>query len=273
MRERVACEFRLVRYVPDVARGEFTNIGVLLQEASSGRMEVRFARSWARVRSLDPDADAVMLGALETEMQQRLAKIASEERPLLEVLDGSFSNSIQVTMARGYLAESLPAAMDLLMLLYVDRPARAVRASDEGRAAILGRMRRTFEAADTWPLMRKEIAAAEYTAAGDPLRIDCGYRPNGTIRMFQAISLRNDLDGAKVLALAAKDLRAGVQRVEQAALDLIAIVTPLRAAERSEDEVERYQFAVRLMEREEIRVVTTNDLERIGETARRELKV
>jgi hypothetical protein len=28
-------------------------------------------------------------------------------------------------------------------------------------------------------LMRKRIAAAEYTRPGDPLRIDAGYRPNG----------------------------------------------------------------------------------------------
>ena len=33
MRERVQCEFFLIRYVPDVVKGEFVNIGVLLREA------------------------------------------------------------------------------------------------------------------------------------------------------------------------------------------------------------------------------------------------
>lgn len=274
MQDRMRFEFRLIRYVPDVARGEFMNIGVLLQEAGGERMEVRFARSWARVRSLDADADVVMFAGLEAELQQRLAGSETAERPLLEVLDGSFSNGLQMTPARGLLAESLPAAMESLLRLYVDAPVtRATRTQEEGRTVIAGRMRRAFEAAGAWPLMRKEIAAAEYTAVGDPLRLDCGYRPNGTVRMFQAISLRSDLDGAKVLALAAADLRTGVRRVEQATLELTAIVAPLRAVERSEEEVERYQFAVRLMEREEIRVMTTNDLERIAATAQRELKV
>ncbi len=32
MQERVPCEFCLMRYVPDVVRGEFVTIGVLLRE-------------------------------------------------------------------------------------------------------------------------------------------------------------------------------------------------------------------------------------------------
>ena len=39
-----------------------------------------------------------------------------------------------------------------------------------------GAMRREFERAGVWGLMRKRIAARQYTRAGDPLRIDCGYR-------------------------------------------------------------------------------------------------
>ena len=66
--------------------------------------------------------------------------------------------------------------------------------------------------------MRKRIAASQYTRPGDPLKVDCGYRPNGVIRMFQAVSLEGDLEAAKVLAFAADKLRAGVQRVEGASL-------------------------------------------------------
>ena len=35
MRERIQCEFFLIRYVPDVVKGEFVNIGVLLREAGA----------------------------------------------------------------------------------------------------------------------------------------------------------------------------------------------------------------------------------------------
>ncbi len=274
MQERVACEFRLLRYVPDVARGEFVNIGVVLRAV--GRDEsllVRFARGWSRVRSLDADADVAMLQALEGELQDRFVDSDAEQRPLLDVLDVSFSNQVQVTPWRASLAETLPAEMDRLMRLYVDAAPRTMRAREGGRALIVMAMRQAFEGVSVWALMRKEIRAAEYTGSGDPLHIDCGYRQNGTIRMFQAVALRGDLDGAKVLAYAIRDLTAGVKAKEGAALEMTAIVPPLRAPEDGNDEAEQYRFAVSMMEREAIRVMTTNDLGRMAETAARELRV
>ena len=47
--------------------------------------------------------------------------------------------------------------------------------------------------------------------------------------MFQAVSLEGDVEAAKGLAYSAPQLREGVQRVEGAALELTAIVEPLRA--------------------------------------------
>jgi len=35
------------------------------------------------------------------------------------------------------------------------------------------------------------------------MKIDCGYRPNGVIKMFHAVSLDGDLEAAKVLAYTA----------------------------------------------------------------------
>ena len=66
-------------------------------------------------------------------------------------------------------------------------------------------MRTEFERAGVWRLMRKRIAAAQYTQAGDPLKIDCGYR-NGMVKMFHAVSLENDVEGAKGMAYSAAAL-------------------------------------------------------------------
>jgi hypothetical protein len=134
-------------------------------------------------------------------------------------------------------------------------------------------MRSEFERAGVWELMRKRIAASAYTRPGDPLKIDCGYRPNGIVRMFHAVSLEGDLEAATVLAFSSAALREGVQRVENAGLELTAVVEPLRQVdETAEGEAaERYRFGIETMEREMIRVLTTNDLPRAAETARREL--
>jgi Protein of unknown function (DUF3037) len=278
MAERVQCEFFLIRYVPDVVKGEFANIGVLLRE--TGRDEsavVRFTRDWARVKCMDADADIGLLEALEGEIGARLKTVGRDApgiKPVMEILEDTLANSVQMTEVRACLAESLPAEIEQLMKMYVEPLKVKTERKRTGRAAIAGAMRTEFERAGVWGLMRKRIAASLYTRAGDPMKIDCGYRPNGVIRMFQAVSLEGDVEAAKGLAYSAPQLVEGVQRVEGARLELTAIVEPLRAVSDAEDEaMERYRFGVEAMERQEIRVVTLSDLARVAETARVELRV
>ncbi|WP_263366931.1 DUF3037 domain-containing protein [Edaphobacter bradus] len=286
MPERIQCEFFLIRYVPDVVKGEFTNIGVLLREAgpSSGRDEsavVRFTRDWSRVRCMDADADIGLLEALEGEIAERLRHSATDGKPVMQVLEDTLSNSLQITEARAALAESIPAELEQLMKMYVEPLKVKAERRRTGRAAITAAMRNEFERAGVWGLMRKRIAASLYTRPGDPMKIDCGYRAElqratagGIIRMFQAVSLEGDVESAKGLAFSAPQLREGVQRVEDARLELTAVVEPLRSVSSAEDEaMERYRFGVEAMEQQEIRVVTVSDLARVAETARVELRV
>ncbi len=275
MTDRIQCEFFLIRYVPDVVKGEFTNIGVLLREPGrDATAVVRFTRDWSRVRCLDADADLGLMEALEGEIAERLRDAASDAKPVMQVLEDTLSNSIQITEPRAALAESIPAELDQLMRMYVEplkvRPERR----RTGRAAIASAMRGEFERAGVWGLMRKRIAASAYTRPGDPMKIDCGYKPNGVIRMFHAVSLEGDVESAKGLAFSATPLRDGVQRVENAKLELTAVVEPLRSVSADEDEAtERYRFGVETLEQQEIRVITVNDLARVAEMARVELRI
>ena len=283
MRERLPCEFFLIRYVPDVVKGEFVNIGVLLREAGAAKADsavVRFTRDWSRVKCMDADADLGLLEALEGEIGARLQTVGSPAngiKPVVEILQDTLANSVQMTEVKACLAESLPAEIEQLMKMYVEPLKVKAERKRTGRAAIAGAMRTEFERAGVWGLMRKRIAASAYTRAGDPMRIDCGYRvvaPDGMIRMFQAVSLEGDVEAAKGLAYSAPQLREGVERVEAAKLELTAVVEPLRAVSDAEDEaMERYRFGVEAMEREAIRVVTLSDLARVAETARLELRV
>jgi hypothetical protein len=320
MHPRRRCEFFLLRYVPDPVRNEFVHIGVLLREAvpeaaGSGRIAVRFTSDWRRVRCLDPDADTGMLEGLESELRRRFG--GEPEGNLLHVLEDSFSNCVQMTRSKAYLAESIETGLEELMRLYVEPQKRERVARLSGRAAIQAQMRTEFERAGVWDLMRKRISASEYTRAGDPMRIDLGYRVDGLaagraagstaglVRMFQAVSLEPSaglgMEMAKVLAFSAPSLIAGVERVERARLELTAVVEPLRQGignreqgrgdkgqgsgikgsrpgpwedgELDEERVEAYRFAVETMEERQIRVLTTADLGRAAETARRELRI
>lgn len=277
----LACTFSLVRYVPDPVKNEFVNIGVLLREDSangaSPAAQVRFTRDWARVRCVDPDADTDMLEAMETEMRRRLLDAETDGPALLKTIDDSFSHLFQLTAPQGCLADNLAAGMDQLMQLYIEPRKQKARQALSGRAALFRSLRQHFEQARVWDLLRRRIPAADYTRPGDSLKIDCGYRPNGMVRMFHAVSLSTDSELAKVLAFSAPLLRAGVARVENAELELTAIVEPLRNSHGDvsgdEDAVAQYRFGVETMEAQQIRVLTVNDLERVADTARRELRV
>jgi hypothetical protein len=98
-----------------------------------------------------------------------------------------------------------------------------------------------------------------------------GYRPNGVIKMFHAVSFDPGLEMAKVLAFSAAALRAGVERVEKAQLELTAVIEPaarLGATDEEPERLELYRFGVETMEEHQIRVLTTSDMERVAETAR-----
>jgi hypothetical protein len=282
MPDRLKCAFQLVRYVPDPVRNEFVHIGVLLRN-ESGQLDLKFTRDWRRVRCLDPDADTALLEGMESELRRRLQEDLARpeaERKFARILDESLSLSVQITEPKAYLAESMPTGMEELLQMYVDPPKRERVSRLSGRAAIQSAMRDEFERAQVWNLMRKQIRASDYTRPGDPLRIDAGYRPNGIIKMFHAVSLDPGVEMAKILAFSSASLRAGVERLENARLELTAIVEPARqlgigagTTDEQPERLELYRFGIETMEEHQIRVLTTTDLPNIAATARRELRL
>jgi hypothetical protein len=257
-------EFTLIRYSPDAVREEFVNIGVLLWDA--GGAHVRFTRDWRRVRCLDPAADIDMLQALEADLREQLTRGVLDRATLLEKLQDYCSNSLQLTAPKGCLAQDPQRELESLARMYLERRMGRGSPAREGRGLILGKMKDAFQQAGVWKLMKKKIAAADYTHKGDPLKIDCGYRPNGVIRMFHAVSLAADVDAAKVLAFTYPDLRDGITRLEEATSELTAVVEP--DLDRADEAI---LFALATLERSQIAVATTGELPRLADTARSEL--
>jgi hypothetical protein len=129
-------------------------------------------------------------------------------------------------------------------------------------------MQSAFEAAGVWSVLNKEIAVSRYTHAGDPLKIDCGYRPNGVIRLFHAVALSTEPNTAKVLAFTFPMLSEGIARMERATTELTAIV---------EDDLDRQEestkFALDTLHRNSIQVAALRQMPEIAERARLELKL
>ena len=144
--ERRACEFRLLRYVPDAVRNEYVHIGVILREqGSDAPAQVQFTHDWRRVRCMDPEADTGLLEGMESELRKRFE--AEPDGNLMRLLSEALSLSVQMTEPKAYLAESLPAGMEELMRLYVEPLARERVQRLSGRAAIQAKMRTEFERA------------------------------------------------------------------------------------------------------------------------------
>lgn len=264
------CEFFLLRYVPDALREEFVNIGVVVREPASGEMTARFATDWRRVRCVDPDADTELLEALVADVQRRMQD-AGDREALLKMMQESFSSTIQLSPEQAVLAASLEAEARRLAKMYLESPApRAEKHAPAGRAGILRHMRTEFERAGVWedPRMFKNFAVATYTRKGDPLKLDCGYRPNGTVKLFHAVSLEADPNLAKVLAFSFPRVREGIARAQKADASLTAVVES--GVDR---ETESIAFALETLIAAEVQVAESSQLAALAETARRELRV
>src|SRR5271166_1961942 len=272
------CEFFLLRYVPDVVKGEFVNVGVvLLENGDGGFTDVRFTRDWRRVRCLDPGVDIELLESYEAELrrllQSRLPEVINYRGPmsrrdwLLAQMQQSFSGALELAPMNAVLTESPPAELGKLAQAYLESTARGRRAQ-AGRRVIFNTMRDAFEQAGVWELMLKNIEVARYTRRGDPLKIDCGYRTNGTIHLFHALSLATDVDSAKVLAFSYSDLREGLNAAEHAMSDMTAI---------TEDGLDLQDagvaFALATLQNNEIAIARVSEMPQIAERARVELRL
>jgi Protein of unknown function (DUF3037) len=293
MAEYRQCEFYLLRYVPDAVKDEFVNLGVVLLETGEdpalppkegGRTghptselftDVRFTRDWRRVRCLDPEADVELLESFEGELrrmlQSRAAEVINYRGPmsrrdwLLRLLEDGMSGALRITPAKAVLTENPVAELGKLAQMYLES-GRHERRVQSGRRVIYAAMREAFESAGVWALGRRDIALANYGAKGDPLKIDFGYRPNGVIRMFQAVSLESDVDAAKVLAFSYPTLREGLRRAENASSDLTAVVED--GLNRGDEAI---GFALATLAAGEIRVATMSEMPGIAERARVEM--
>ena len=283
MPELKQCEVYLLRYVPDAVKDEFVNLGVVLLETGEGDglfTDVRFTRDWRRVRCLDPEADVELLESFEEEirrmLQSRAAEVINYRGPmsrrdwLLRLLEDGLSNTLEITPAKAVLTESPQKELGELAQMYLESASHARRApaTAGGRRVIYAAMREAFEGVGVWALGRRDIALSNYGSKGDPLKIDFGYRPNGVIKMFQAVSLETDVDAAKVLAFSYPALREGLRRAENAGSELTAVVED--GLNREDDGI---GFALATLAASEIRVAAVSEMPAYAERARAEMRV
>ncbi|MGZ4856231.1 MAG: DUF3037 domain-containing protein, partial [Candidatus Angelobacter sp.] len=119
-----------------------------------------------------------------------------------------------------------------------------------------------------WPLMEEKIPVSRYTRSGDPLKIDCGYSPNGTVKLFHAVTLNSDVNAAKVLAFSFPQVAQGIRKAEGKQALLTAVVEDNLP---SDDEA--VNFARETLEQSAIRIAPVSAMSYIAAAAARELGI
>jgi len=229
-----ACAYRVLRYTPNLVRDEWVNIGVLVFDPQTGERRLRMieeAEEYARVRRLHPQADESLLRALRNDLEDRFAT-ASElfrgngEAPaernrrtdwlkLLGKWDDTLSNALQLAPQKGVYAKDLDAETERLYADHVAPQRGAARVGAPGsRGMIRSYCAQVLKSARLWERLEKGVRAEEFTFPGDPMRLDYGYRRNGTRGFVQALSVTRAPGDAKLLAYTAQRIRVKVHSSE-----------------------------------------------------------
>src|SRR5258706_11464223 len=127
----MAYQYTLLRYVPDLVKGEVVNLAVVLLDEQGHYREARTAgeKEWRRLKWLHPAADLPLL----RELLGQFAEAATwEHRAALDEM----SASIRITPAKGIVGRDV----DGLFERHVAAPPQAVRESDSTRVQLRRRV-------------------------------------------------------------------------------------------------------------------------------------
>jgi DUF3037 family protein len=205
--------YRILRYTPNLVRDEWVNIGVLLFAPGTGERRLRLIEEpeeFNRVRRLHPQADEALLRRLRDDLEDRFQSINGkngdglEWQALLAKWDDTLSNTLQLAQQKGTLAEDLDAELERLYSDHVALHRAAVRPGAPGsRAQVRSYCAQVFRQARLWQRIDRGIHASEFTFPGDPMRMDFGYRRNGTRGFVHTISVSRAPSVAQNFAYAA----------------------------------------------------------------------
>jgi len=211
--------YQVIRYQPNLIRDEWVNVGVVVFDPASGRVRQRRLEEdadFTRLRRLHPGADEDILRGLLADFDKQWAGAGSDGIAVLEKLDQTLSNALQLSPRKGLLANDPDAELERVFREQVE-PVREMR---RGVIEIRTRSDVRAQAADYFRsekilrLMERGVRAEEFTVPGDPMRIDFSYRRNGTRGFVHAVALGRDPGQAKLLAFTAEAIRGRLEHSE-----------------------------------------------------------
>jgi Protein of unknown function (DUF3037) len=248
--------YHVIRYVPNLIRDEWVNIGVVIRDSVTEKFRVRAIEEepeYARVRRLHPAVDETALRRYGSFLEDSLSKHDGTLDEWIAKLDRSLSNAVQFGPQVALLADDLDVEVDRLYGNHVAIPRgrSSLAGVAETRSGIRAGANQVFRIAGLWPKLERSVRVDKFTYSGDPLRLDYSYRRNGTQGFIHSLALTRDPAQAKVLAYTADAIRSKFEKTE-----FIAITE----VEPHPEQNDRHKFVTGLFEKEKIQIVPLSRL-------------
>jgi hypothetical protein len=194
------CSYFLVRYVPDVVKQEFLNIGLFLFCPAEQFLDCLFSDDFRRTNRFHAQADSEFLKQLQPHFEQQIGEHEKDLEGYVREMQQCYSNLIQLSPRRTCLTADLRAQLQDLFERYVGVRLAGPTEQDT-RMRIKHRMTESLRRYGVFEheLFEKRIPASQWTAVGDPFVFDFGYKPpaqtgkpNGRPRLIHTLSLQRD---------------------------------------------------------------------------------
>ncbi len=201
------CSYFLVRYVPDVVKQEFINIGLFLFCPAEQFLDCLFSDDFRRISRFHAQADTQFLKELQPHFEQQIAEHEVDLDGYIREMQQSYSNLIQLSPAQTCLTADLSAQLQDLFVRYVGASLTGPPKQDT-RMRIKHRMTESLRRCGVLDhkSFEKRVPASPWTGAGDRFVFDFGYKPlepagkpNGRLKLIHTLSLQRDNERAKAL--------------------------------------------------------------------------
>jgi len=230
--------YHVLRYASNLVRDEWVNIGILLFDPLTGHLRLRIVESqdeYARIRRLHPRADEDAIRQLRDHLEDRVDTFlrnnrTEQETPMspgealqtiIDKWNSTLSNGIQLARQVGSYADDLDLEIDRLYSLHIAPPRRESRVGAPGsRAMVRQYCSQVWRQAQLWNRIERAVRVSEFTFSGDPMRLDYGYRRNGTHGFVHTLSVSRAPADCKLLAYTAQRIATRIPSEFTAVTDI-----------------------------------------------------
>jgi len=199
--------YYLLRYVPNVATGQFVNVGVFLYWPQVQFLDCLFTDDFSNVQRLHPEADLEFLRELQSHFEQEIGEHEKDLAGYIRKTQESYSGLVQISEPHRCIIDDPQSALSRLLKTYVGRRAAGPPKLDT-RMRIKRRLAEALEQRGVLDhkAFHKDVHAAQWTGAGDTFTFDFGYRPvhpagqlGHGVTLIHALSLLRDNELAETL--------------------------------------------------------------------------